>query len=186
MEGYTGSEYDLIDRVLYTPEQIQTKCDELVTRINEDYKDREVIVVCILRGAAIFMGDVCKRLKVSNRQEYISVSSYGGGTESSGSIKINLDFKEEIKGKHVLIIEDIIDTGNCLDHVVSLVKQREAASCEVCVLLDKVKRREKIVSCKYTGFIMEGTEWVVGYGLDFNGWLRSLPFIAALNKEKCC
>lgn len=181
MEGYTGEEFKLIKTVLYTEAEIQAKCDELAKRINEDYKDKEVIVVCILRGAAMFMVDICKRLRISNIQEFIALSSYGDGTESTGNVKTELDFKHDVKGKHLLIVEDIIDSGNCLSRFLKDLKLKEVASVEICVLLDKIKRRQIPVNCKYIGWVMEEEPWVVGYGMDSHGGkFRSLSFIAAL------
>lgn len=175
-----------IKSTLFTSEQIVEQCHRLANEINTDYKGRDVVIVSVLRGAVPFTVDMCRLFCFDHKVEYIAVSSYGDSTESSGpaGVKVISDLRESIEGKHVLIIEDIIDTGYCLNFLVGMLKQRNPASLEICVCIDKKHHRKANVPCKYIGFTITGPEWLVGYGLDLSGYLRSLPYIGILDQER--
>lgn len=173
-----------IGKILLTEEQIQQRIEELGKELNDYYldKEEELIMVCVLRGAVLFMADLARQLKRHAIFDFMDVSSYAG-TESTGSVRINKDMEEDIKGKHVLIVEDIVDTGLTLKKVVEILQTREPASIKVCTLLDKPERRtEKHITSDFNGFEIPD-QFVVGYGLDFNEKYRNLPFIGVLKPE---
>lgn len=188
MEEYTGEEYQYVKSILKSDEDIQRRCDELAEMINRDYADKDVVVVGILKGSLFFMTDICKRLKISHQLDFMTLSSYGNSidvTQSHSSCKVVLDLKSNIEGKHVLIIEDLIDTGHTLKFLTeNLLPPRRPASVSICVLLDKFENRKVDIPVKYTGWQITGSDWVVGYGMDLEERLRSLPFVGILNKEK--
>lgn len=172
-----------IKEVLVTAEEIQETIQELGKRLSEDYKGKEVIVVGILRGAAIFMADIIRAMDVYVEIDFMDVSSYGKEFESSGEIKIIKDLDTHLEGRHVLIVEDIIDTGRTLKHLVNLFNYRRAASVKVCTLLDKPARRViKDIIPDYVGLEVPD-EFVVGYGLDYDQKYRNLPYVGVLKPE---
>ncbi|AZR74605.1 hypoxanthine phosphoribosyltransferase [Anoxybacter fermentans] len=174
-----------IEEIILTEEQIQKRIEELGAEINAAYADKpeELIMVGVLRGGFIFMADLARQIKRQVTFDFIDVSSYGTGTESSGSVRIIKDLEEDIKGKHVLIVEDIIDTGLTLKKVIEMLKTREPASIKVCTLLDKPARRtEKHITSDFNGFEIPD-KFVVGYGLDYAEKYRNLPFIGVLKPE---
>lgn len=174
-----------IKEILLTAEQIGSRIVELGTEINAYYADKpeELVLVCVLRGAVVFMGDLARQIDRHVTFDFMEVASYGAGTESSGSVRINKDLEEDIRGKHVLIVEDIIDTGFTLKKVVEMLLTREPASVKICTLLDKPARRiEKHIHWDFNGFEVPD-QFVVGYGLDFNEKYRNLPFIGVLKPE---
>ncbi len=174
-----------IKKILVTKEQIQKRIDELGEEINKCYADKpeELVVVGVLRGAVLFMADLARQINRHVVFDFMDVSSYGAGTESSGSVRIIKDLQEDIKGKHVLIVEDIIDTGLTLKKVVEILETREPVSIKICTLLDKPARRtEKHISSDFNGFEIPD-QFVVGYGLDYAEKYRNLPFIGVLKPE---
>ncbi len=171
---------DYIIETMFTEEELDAKIRELGARISNDYKDKDMHIVCILRGAAVFMAELIKRIDNHNLDiDFMSVSSYGHDTVSSGDIKILKDLDEPIEGKDVLIVEDIIDTGRTLAKLVALLKTRNPKSVEICTLLDKPERREADVDVKYVGFKIPD-KFVVGFGIDYAQKHRGLPYIGAV------
>jgi hypoxanthine phosphoribosyltransferase len=168
--------------VLVTSDDIQAKVRELGERITGDYGAERLLLVGILRGAVVFLSDLMRHLELPCEIDFMEVSSYGSGTESSGVVRILKDLREDITGKHVLIIEDIIDTGLTLSYLRRILLARKPASLEICALLNKPSRREVELSVKYLGFDVPD-EFVVGYGIDYAGAYRNLPDIHALSPE---
>ncbi|MBG9977525.1 hypoxanthine phosphoribosyltransferase [Ruoffia tabacinasalis] len=172
-----------IKEVLVTREEIQEAVNRLGEQLTKEYKDKEVVVVGILRGASIFMADIVRAMDVYLEIDFMDVSSYGDAFESSGEVKIIKDLDTHLEGRHVLVVEDIIDTGRTLKYLVDLFKYRKAASVQVCTLLDKPARRVvKDIIPDYVGLEVPD-EFVVGYGLDFEQKYRNLPYIGVLKPE---
>lgn len=172
-----------IAKVLITQEQIQDKVKELAAAISKDYKDKDLVVIGVLKGAVIFLGDLVKNIRVPLTLDFIAVSSYGDTTETSGVVRILKDLDENVEGKDVLIVEDIIDTGLTLSYLIGNLKSRKTSSVKVCALLDKPYRRKTDVKVDYKGFEIED-EFVVGYGLDFAQRFRNLPEVCVLKPEE--
>ena len=171
---------DDIARVLISEEQIQRRISELAAQITEDYRDKEPILVCILKGAVLFYSDLTRRIDTHISMDFMSVSSYGCGTTSSGNIHVAKDLNSDIAGRNVLIVEDILDTGNTLHQLTAMLKERNPASLKVCVLLDKPARREQEIYADYVGYTIPDA-FVVGYGLDYAEEYRNLPYIGVLS-----
>lgn len=166
--------------ILLEEEVIDKKIDQLGRKISEDYAGKSVHLVCILKGGAPFMCELAKRITVPVSFDFMSVSSYGAGTSSSGIVKIVKDLDESLENKNVIIVEDIIDSGRTLSHLMELLKQRKPASMKLCTLLDKTDRRVvKDVVVDYVGFQIPD-EFVVGYGLDYDQKYRNLPYIGVV------
>lgn len=172
-----------ITRVLYGAEEIAVKTRELAGRIDEDYRGvgGRVVLVGILKGAFIFLSDLCRELRTPHQVEFMAVSSYQG-THSSGSVKIVMDLRQDIAGAHVIVVEDIVDTGRTLAFLVDLLRTRGPASVQLCALVRKPSAAKVAVDVRYVGFEMDPV-WVVGYGLDYEENYRTLPFIGELSKE---
>lgn len=174
---------DDILEVLVTKEEIEEAVKELGQKLTEEYQGREIVVVGILRGAAIFMADIIRAMDVYLEIDFMDVSSYGDAFESSGDVKIIKDLDTSLEGRDVLIVEDIIDTGRTLKHLVDLFNYRKAASIKIVTLLDKPARRvEKSIVPDYVGIEIPD-EFVVGYGLDYKQQYRNLPYIGVLKPE---
>lgn len=171
-----------IAKILISKEQLQERVSELAKQINEDYKGKSIVMVGILRGAVLFYGDLAKEIKVPVSMDFMAVSSYGSGTRSSGVVRIIHDLEENIEGRDVLIVEDIVDSGLTLHYLVENLKSRKPNSVKLCCLLDKPTQRVKPVKADYVGFSVPD-EFVVGYGLDFNELYRNLPYIGVLKPE---
>lgn len=172
-----------INRVLFTEEEIQDKVEELGRRITRDYTGKDLLVVCILKGALYFTADLIRQIKIPLTLDFIAVSSYGDSTTTSGIARITKDLDEDIEGRHVLIAEDILDTGLTLDYLIKLFKLRRPAEIKVCALLDKPSRRIKEhIKADYVGFEIPEL-FVVGYGLDYQHRYRHLPFICTFKEE---
>jgi len=161
-------------KVLYSREEIGDKVSKLAEAISEDYRDRDVVLIGVLKGAFIFMADLIRCLKIPCVVDFIRVASYGSGSVSSGQVVIRKDIETDIEGKDVLIVEDIIDTGITLRFLVEKLKERKPRSLKVCAFLDKRARRKVEFEADYVGFTMEDG-FVVGYGLDFNEMSRFHP-----------
>ncbi len=162
---------------LISEESLQTRIVELGAEISRDYEGKEIVVLCILKGGVMFMTDLVKHITVPLKMEFMVVSSYGDEYRSSGIVKIIKDLDEPIKDKHVLIVEDIIDSGRTLAYVKKMLGEREAASIKLCTLLNKEEERVTDVEVEYEGFKV-GNEFVIGYGLDYKQYYRNLPYIA--------
>lgn len=172
-----------IERVLVTEEELAEAVKRLGEAITRDYQGKEVLVVGILRGASLFMADVIRQIDCYLEIDFMDVSSYGTATESSGEVKIIKDLDTSVEGKHVLIVEDIIDTGRTLQYLINLLKVRKAASIKICSLLDKPSRRIMTdVIVDYVG-VKVPNEFVVGYGLDYEQKYRNLPYIGVLKES---
>ena len=168
--------------VLISEEELDKRIRELGAQISREYEGKELHMICVLKGGVFFMVELAKRITVPVSLDFMAVSSYGSGTVSSGSIRIKKDLDESIEGKDVLIVEDIIDSGRTLSHLLSLLRTRHPASIELCTKLDKPERREvKDVHVRYTGFVVPD-EFVVGYGLDYDQKYRHLPYIGVLKE----
>ena len=172
-----------IERILLTEEQIKAKVAELGKILSEEYKDKNPVVVGVLKGVVIFYADMIRAIDFPCQMDFMCVSSYKG-TQSTGRTQVSKDLSCDIHGRHVLILEDIFDTGNSLEFICNHLKNKGAASMKICTLLDKPERRKPgvKVTCDYTGFQIPN-EFVVGYGLDFNEHYRNLPYVGILKPE---
>lgn len=167
-------------RVLLSEEEVDQRICEVAAQISKDYEGKEVHLICILKGGVFFTCELAKRLTVPVSLDFMSVSSYGADTKSSGVVRIVKDLDEPLKGRDVLIVEDIIDTGRTLSYLIQVLNQREPASIRLCTLLDKPERRvKKQVKVDYTCFTIPD-EFVVGYGLDYAQKYRNLPYIGVV------
>ena len=171
-----------IQEILFSEEQLAQRVSEIAEQINRDYADKEILLVSVLRGSFIFMADLARKITRPCRIDFMSVSSYGKGTSSSGQVQITKDLSEDITGMHVIVIEDILDSGNTLSYLLRLLEQRHPASIRLCTLLDKPDRRVKHVDVHYSGFSIPDA-FVVGYGLDYAERYRNLPYIGILKPE---
>ncbi|MGH3088476.1 MAG: hypoxanthine phosphoribosyltransferase [Rubrobacteraceae bacterium] len=169
--------------VLLSSEEIQAKVRELGERITADYHGRELLLIGILRGAFVVLGDLVRKIDLSCEVDFMDLSSYGAGTTSSGVVRILKDLEEDITGRHVLIVEDIIDTGLTLSYLRKTLLTRKPASLEIFTLLTKPSRRQVELDVKYTGFEVPDV-FVVGYGIDYAGRYRNLPEIRYIRQEK--
>ena len=166
-------------KVLVPEKEVDERIEFLGKQISKDYEGRQVHLICILKGGAFFMCELAKRITVPVSIDYMSVSSYGNRTSSSGVVRIAKDLDESIEGKDVLIVEDIIDSGRTLYYLMETLRQRHPKSLHLCTLLDKPERREKDVKVDYVGFEIPD-EFVVGYGLDYAQKYRNLPYIGVV------
>ena len=164
-------------KTLISEEEIDKRVKEIAEEIDRDYNGKEITLICILKGSVFCTVELAKRINGDVKLEFIRVSSYGEGTESTGEIKMKLDLKDSIQGKDVIVIEDIIDTGRTLSYLIEYLRMKKPNSVKLCALLDKPDRRvKKDVKVDYTGFTIPD-KFVVGYGLDWDEKYRNLPFI---------
>ncbi|EMS72457.1 hypoxanthine phosphoribosyltransferase [Ruminiclostridium cellobioparum] len=173
---------DVIERVLISKEELDRQVEELGSRISKDYEGKELVIIGVLKGGFIFLADLARKITIPVDLDFISVSSYGDSSKSSGVVKIIKDVDTNISGKHVLIVEDIIDTGLTLNHLVELLKTRGPLSVKICAALDKPSRRKAEVHVEYKGIEIPD-EFVIGYGLDYAGKYRNLPEVCILKKD---
>ena len=166
-------------RVLLTEEEVDKKINEVAEQINRDYAGKEVHLICVLKGGVFFMCELAKRINLPLSMDFMSVSSYGAATKSSGIVRIVKDLDEPLMDKEVIIVEDIVDSGNTLAYLKELLMDRGPKSIKICTLLDKPSRRVKAVHVDYTCFSIPD-EFVVGYGLDYDQKYRNLPFIGVV------
>ena len=171
-----------IDHVLLSAEQVAKRVEELGAQITADYQGEELLLVCILKGSVVFYADLMRKINLKTELDFMSASSYGSSTNSSGVVRIKKDLSVDIAGRHVLIVEDILDTGNTLSCLMEVLKDRNPASIEICTLMDKPERRVKNLQAKYVGFTIPDA-FVVGYGLDYNETYRNMPDIGVLKPE---
>ena len=172
-----------ISEVLISEEELKDICKRLGAQISKDYADKKLLLVSVLKGAVVFMADLLREITFDCEIDFMAVSSYGSGTESSGKLKMIKDLDESIEGKDVIIVEDIIDSGRTLNKLIELLKTRGPKSLRVCTLLDKPDRRVVDVDVDYTCFNIPD-EFVVGYGLDYDQKYRNLPFIGVVKFEE--
>ena len=172
-----------VDHILIDRERIQARVAELAAEISHDYAGVEdLLLVCVLKGAVMFLADLSRQLAIPHAIDFMAISSYGASTESSGIVRIVMDLETSIVDRHVLVVEDIIDSGRTLDYITRNLSTRSPASLKICTLLDKKERRMLPIPVDYVGFEVPD-EFVIGYGLDFVELYRNLPFIGVLKPE---
>jgi hypoxanthine phosphoribosyltransferase len=177
-----GNEEEPSVRVLISEDEITARMKELAFEISSDYEGKDLLLVCVLKGSMVFFADLARKITIPLRFDYICVSSYGDGSESGGAHELRTDLNESVSGRHVLLVEDIVDTGLTMEYLFGLLSSRGAASLDVVALLDKPARRKWEVDIAYRGFEIPD-EFVVGYGLDYRQQYRNLPYIGALESS---
>ena len=175
---------EFLEEILIDEDAVQQRVRELAVEISRDYADYDdLLLICILKGGVMFLTDLTKQLTIPHEIDFLAVSSYGkGARESSGRVRIDMDLSEEITGRHVLLVEDIIDSGNTLQFVLYVLNTRQPASLKMVTLLDKPARRKVEIPIDYTGFVIED-RFVFGYGLDLDEKYRNLPFVGVVKPE---
>ena len=171
-----------VEKILFTEEELQKRVAELGAQITADYAGKNPVLASVLRGSYIFMADLTRQIKLPLTVDFMAVSSYGSGTTSSGQVEIRKDLSDSIEGRDLLIVEDILDSGNTLYYLQRILNARHPASIKICTLLDKPERRAKPIEADYKGFTIPDA-FVVGYGLDYNEKYRNLPYIGILKPE---
>lgn len=172
-----------LSQILLDESTIQGRIKELADELNRDYADQELVMICVLKGSILFTVDLMKHLNFRVAVDFISISSYGEATKSSGVVKMVKDMEETIRDRHVLIVEDIVDTGLTLDYLRRSLAMREPKSLKICSLLSKPARRKVELGIDYLGFLIED-HFVVGYGLDYLSFYRNLPYIGVLDPSR--
>ena len=170
---------DDIEKILIDEEQLAARVKELGEEISRDYEGKRPLLISVLKGSILFMADLMRAITIKCDIDFMAVSSYGAGTQSSGVVRILKDLDASVEGRHILIVEDILDSGVTLSHLLSLLKTRNVASIRICTLLDKPERRRVPVNVDYRGFVIPD-EFVVGYGLDYADLYRNLPYVGVL------
>ena len=173
---------DDIDHVLISSEQLEARVAELAARISADYHGMDPLLICVLKGGYVFLADLTRQLTIRHAIDFMAISSYGNATVSSGVVAILKDLERDITGRHILIVEDIIDTGHTLAYLLENLRLRAPASVRICTLLSKPSRREVDLDIDYVGFEIPN-EFVIGYGLDYAEHYRGLPFIGVLSPK---
>ena len=168
-----------IQEVLFSEEQLKNRVQEIARQITADYQGKEIMLISVLRGSFVFMADLCRAIDLPCTLDFMAVSSYGRGTKSSGQVQITKDLSEDITDRHIIVVEDILDSGNTLSYLLKILENRHPASIRLCTLLDKPDRRVKPVQVHYSGFTIPDA-FVVGYGLDYAEKYRNLPYIGIL------
>jgi hypoxanthine phosphoribosyltransferase len=171
-----------VAEILIDEDTLQGRIAELGAEISEDYRGRDLLLVGVLKGAVFFMADLMRRIDIPCEVDFMAISSYGAGVDSSGVVRILKDLDMSIEGRNVLVVEDIIDSGLTLSYLLRNLEAREPASLEICALLTKPSRREIDIHCRYTGFEIPN-KFVIGYGLDFAERYRNLPFVGVIRDE---
>ncbi|WP_024614203.1 hypoxanthine phosphoribosyltransferase [Clostridium sp. Ade.TY] len=171
-----------VKKILFDEKQLSEKVKELGSKISEDYKGKDLLVVGVLKGSVLFASDLIKNITIPCEIDFMAVSSYGNSTETSGVVRILKDLDHSIEGKHVLLVEDIVDSGVTLNYLLKYLKARRAESIEIVSLLNKPERRTADLEVKYIGFEVPN-EFIVGYGIDYAEKYRNLPYIAILKEE---
>ncbi len=175
---------EFLEEILVTEEALQKRIGELGAEISRDYQGKDLILVCILRGGVMFLSDLVRSISIPHMIDFMSVSSYGvGARRSRGQSRITLDLNTDIQNRHVLLVEDIVDSGYTVKAVIELLSGRQPKSLKICALLDKAERREVEVQIDYRGFVIPD-KFVFGYGLDADEYYRNLPFIGVLSAER--
>lgn len=175
----SGEMLNDIHEVLLDEETIRRRVQELGAEITSNYADKEIILICVLKGACVFFSDLARNIGVHTQLEFMGISSYGNAQKTSGIVRITKDIDASITGKHVIVAEDIMDSGLTLSYLKRLLMERQPASLSICCLLDKPERRECEITPDYCGFQIPN-KFVVGYGLDYAGYYRNLPFVGVL------
>ena len=168
-----------VEQILYTEEELRKRVKELGCQITADYSGREPLLISVLRGSYIFMADLTRSINLDVTVDFMSVSSYGAGTVSSGQVEIKKDLSTSIEGKDLIIVEDILDSGNTLYYLMDVLRARKPASVRLCTLMDKPERRVKPIKADYVGFTIPDA-FIVGYGLDYAEKYRNLPYVGVL------
>lgn len=171
-----------ISHVLCSKEEIEQIIDRMADEINRDYKDKNLLIVGILKGSVVFMADLMRKIDIKCKIDFMAISSYGSSTRSSGEVRVMKDLSTDIKGYDVIIVEDILDSGNTLSHLKEMLKLREPASLKICTFFDKPSRRKVDIKADYIGKSIPD-EFIVGYGLDFAEEYRNLPYVGVLKPE---
>ena len=171
-----------IQEVLFSEEQLKNRVQEIARQITADYQGKEIMLISVLRGSFVFMADLCRAIDLPCTLDFMAVSSYGKGTKSSGQVQITKDLSEDISDRHIIVVEDILDSGNTLSYLLKILENRHPASIRLCTLLDKPDRRVKPVEVHYSGFTIPDA-FVVGYGLDYAEKYRNLPYIGVVEQE---
>lgn len=171
-----------VKKILITEEEIQKRVKEMGEQISKDYAGKHLLMICILKGAIMFFSDLARYISIPLAMDFMAVSSYGKSTRSSGEVRILKDLSVPAEGLDILIIEDILDSGNTLNYIKNILEDRKPASLKICTLLDKPERREQPIEVDYKGFEIPD-EFVIGYGLDFGEKYRNLPFIGVLKER---
>ncbi len=179
MQGQVGQD---VERVLISADAIQNRVRGLGRSIDEHFESKDLLLIAVLKGSVVFLADLMRAISIPHEVDFLATSSYGASTRSSGIVRILKDLNEPIEGRHVLLVEDIIDSGHTLAYLSRLFRARNPASLEIVTLLDKPTRREVDIEVFWTGFSVPN-EFVVGYGLDFNQRYRNLPYIGVLKPE---
>ena len=178
------SYHDFLSEVLIPKQELQEKIQELGEEISRDYAGLNLHLICILRGGILFLTDLMRSITVPHTIDFMAISSYGiGERQTSGHIRLTMDLRDDIQDRHVLLVEDIVDSGHTLASVLGLLATRKPTSLKVCTLLDKAERRETEVPLDYVGFVIPN-KYVFGYGLDLDEYYRELPFIGVVNEDK--
>jgi hypoxanthine phosphoribosyltransferase len=176
--------HDFLAEILIDENTLQNRIKELAKEISRDYAGKDLLLICILRGGIVFLVDLMRYITVPLQLDFMAVTSYGAGMrESGGSVRLSLDLKTDIRHREVLLVEDIVDSGNTIAYVLEFLQTRQPGSLKVCALLDKEERRETPVPIDYRGFSIPN-KFVFGYGLDLDEYYRNLPFIAVVDLKK--
>ena len=168
-----------VEKILYTEEELNSRVKELGAQITADYQGKAPVLASVLRGSYIFMADLTRAIDLPISVDFMAVSSYGSGTVSSGQVEIKKDLSDSIEGKDLLIVEDILDSGNTLYYLLDVLRARKPASIRICTLMDKPSRRAKPIRADYVGFTIPDA-FIVGYGLDYDEKYRNLPYVGVL------
>ena len=175
---------EFLDEILIDAATLQERIAALGAEISRDYQGQDLHLICILRGGVLFLTDLMRQIDLPHTIDFMAISSYGvGARQSSGLVRLNMDLKDDIHGRNVLLVEDIVDSGHTLSSVLELLSVRKPNSLRICTLLDKAERREADVNIDYCGFVIPD-KFVFGYGLDLDEYYRDLPFIGTVNLEK--
>ena len=174
---------EFLDEILVPADELQKRVVEIGEQISRDYEDQDLHLICILRGGVVFLTDLMRHISVPNTLDFMAVSSYGTARQSTGQVRITLDLKDEIHGRNVLLVEDIVDSGYTIASVLDFLRTRHPRSLRVCTMLNKPERREVEVPIDYCGFVIPN-KFVFGYGLDMDEYYRNLPFIATVDLGK--
>lgn len=176
--------HEFLDEILISESEIQQRVQILGKRISRDYKDQDLLLVCVLRGGVMFLTDLMRLIDIPHHLDFMAVSSYGvGARASSGQPRITLDVNTDIRGRNVLLVEDIVDSGHTLRSVIDILSTRQPKSLKTCIFLDKKERREVSVPVDYVGFVIPD-KFVFGYGLDLDEYYRNLPFVGTVAPGK--
>jgi len=175
---------DILSEILIDTDALQQRIAELGAQISREYQGKDLVLICILRGGLVFMVDLMRQITVPHQIDFLAVSSYGtGARQSGGSVRLSLDLNTDIHDKDVLLVEDIVDSGNTIAYVLEYLQTRQPRSLKICTLLDKEERRETQVPIHYRGFTIPN-KFVFGYGLDLDEYYRNLPFVAVVDTDK--